>query len=116
MLLLVWSLALVSPLFARTSDAALPACCRRDGKHHCAMAGMQDPDAQPSFSAVQAKCPMFPASTVSWDHGPQFLPNISQAFYAGVVSHPVVHAQVESLCRIAWERSRQKRGPPIVLA
>jgi hypothetical protein len=79
------------------------------------MSAMRASDQGTSFSAVRAQCPMFPASTVSWEHGPQLLPGISQVFYAAILSHPVVHAQVDSLYRVAWGRSQQKRGPPILI-
>jgi hypothetical protein len=33
-----FSFSLISPaVFAADPDASLPACCRRDGKHHCAV-------------------------------------------------------------------------------
>ena len=36
-LLALFSIALLSPLFASDFDTRVPACCRRDGKHRCYM-------------------------------------------------------------------------------
>lgn len=49
-------------------DAQLPACCRRNGSHHCAMSGestakiVRHSPADPAF-ATPAHCPMYPGIT-----------------------------------------------------
>jgi hypothetical protein len=40
-LMVLFSLTLIAPLFAPDADANLPACCRRNGKHHCMMRMME---------------------------------------------------------------------------
>ena len=50
-----------------SEDAGLPACCRRHGAHHCAMAAMMQ-DAQsgrmPEMSAP-VTCPLFPGASAA---------------------------------------------------
>ena len=57
------------------------------------------------------KCPYYPASLTVF-HQPQFDIAPSQIIFAELLSHPAVHAQLESRQRISRTRSRQKRGPP----
>jgi hypothetical protein len=44
-----------------------------------------------------------------------FLPPAEQLFFAAFISHHAVQEQAESRFRISFERSRQKRGPPLSL-
>jgi hypothetical protein len=62
LLLAVIGSPLLTPLLLAGARAELPTCCRRDGKHHCAMggvAGTASPEA-PSLKRFQPKCPFFP--------------------------------------------------------
>ena len=68
-LLTIFGLPFASSLFALTpkSDANLPACCRRNGKHHCmmtaAIAQRPSSDAGKTETAsVQESCPYSPAA------------------------------------------------------
>jgi hypothetical protein len=103
------------PLLASNPQENLPACCRRDGKHHCTghiVAGVHDGNA---VRVVNAKCPVFPKAAVTSCHTQEAAPGTSQAFYAAVVAHPAIHVQTESSYRICWSRSQQKRGPPALV-
>ena len=42
-----------------------------------------------------------------------YTPPASGLFYAGILSHPVIAAQTEAHYRVAYDRSRLKRGPPV---
>jgi hypothetical protein len=101
------------PALLVDSESSLPACCRRDGKHHCAMMEMlekQQESAGPSFRTVARKCPLFPRGTVAFmtDQSPP-----PAVIFAGSISKdPVYKAQSEILYRISYSRTRQKRGPP----
>jgi hypothetical protein len=102
------------PLFAASSggESNLPACCRRDGKHHCAM-GMAG-EAESSgrrIATIGEKCPCCPAS-VAAIHDQLLSAPPSMVFYAALVSHPSSLAQTRAKARISFDRSRQKRGPP----
>jgi len=115
-LLAVFGLPFVPPLLAlsATSDTALRACCRRNGKHHCFMAADEKEapsQGLPEFNAPTEKCPYCPSS-VAIIHGNVFAPPVTQAVYAGLIAHPAVVPQTESKLQISRGRSRQKRGPP----
>ncbi|QNI31349.1 hypothetical protein H7849_20030 [Alloacidobacterium dinghuense] len=112
-LLMVFSFSLISPLLASDAvNASLPACCRRAGKHHCAM----DADTQQgkSISIIAEKCPYAPAAQVVF-HLSIFAPPADAAVFAGLTQHPAIHAQTAARYRISFDRSRQKRGPPSLI-
>jgi hypothetical protein len=115
-LLAMLGLQFVPPLLALTarSESNLPACCRRNGKHHCMMSISERgrlASRDPQFAAPAEKCPYSPAAVVA-SHGDTFAQPLVQAIFAGVVAHPAATAQTESKLRISLNRSRQKRGPP----
>jgi hypothetical protein len=114
-LLLLFSLPLISPVLALAagSDANLPACCRRNGAHHCIMKMHQADSSEhgPTFSAIPQTCPAYPAIVTSVRHGDLSFYRASLVF-AEVVSHPSVKAQTQARARVALDRSRHKRGPP----
>jgi len=58
--LMAWSF--VAPMALALTGKDVPACCRRNGKHHCQMAGMSAmaaplADGVPSFSSHSSECP-----------------------------------------------------------
>jgi hypothetical protein len=115
-LMILFSWTLIAPFLARDSDANLPACCRRSGKHHCAMRMMsQLADNQRGFTTVREKCPYCPLS-ISSIKSPAYKSVAAGAFYAEFVSHPALAPQTEAHYRISSLRSHQKRGPPTPLA
>jgi len=114
LLLLLLTSPLVTPLFARNPQADLPACCRRNGKHHCAQRMQAPASEKVLFRSAGMKCPMFPVRLATPGHRLQILPTSAQSFYGAIVSHPAIHARAEISYRICWSRSQQKRGPPIV--
>jgi hypothetical protein len=115
-LMMLFSWTLIAPVFASDAEANLPACCRRNGKHHCAMRMMQQlTGKQKGFTTVTEKCPCPPA-IVGAAHSVTYKPEAGQQFYAEVVRHPAIAPQTEALFRISFLRSHQKRGPPAPLA
>jgi hypothetical protein len=114
-LLLLFSLPLISPVLAlaASSDANLPACCRRNGAHHCMMKTQRTELSGhgASFSAIPQRCPAYPAMVTSVRHGDLSFYTASLIF-AEVVSHPSVKVQIKARARVALDRSRQQRGPP----
>jgi hypothetical protein len=114
-LLAVFNLPLAVPIaFASDPDSRLPACCRRNGKHHCVMM-MQS---QPGTSG-----PALQAGTCPWFRGGHAIPanprfgtfSRSQAVVSMVVSHRAPRPRAEGPYRISFSRDGQKRGPPAVV-
>jgi hypothetical protein len=115
LLVTLFSLPLIAPAFASTSnDAQLPACCRRGGKHHCAM--VTEMGNIPSrFPVVSEKCPYSPGHAPFVVQHPLAAPAIPGVAgnVAGLTS--VIRA-AEAGYRISTDRTRHKRGPPQTLA
>jgi hypothetical protein len=95
--------AFVSPLlvpFYPSSEKSLPACCRRDGKHHCAMRmAIPVEDGKPAFRTTPEACPyrtgaLFPnritpslptaVSRFAFLADPRFLPSSTPAEVSSV--------------------------------
>lgn len=117
-LVVLFSYPLIAPAFASLpGDAELPACCRRNGKHHCAMymAEMMLGQLSSRFVTVQEKCPYAPFA-----HCPLMLPHsfppAARRTVAGLSQGPapIVRA-AEAGYRISADRTRHKRGPPRLL-
>ena len=118
-LLLLLMLPLASPLFAAsTADAEIPVCCRRDGKHHCMMAkvakSLTGDSAKAETATLQERCPYNLATPAAVNL--PFVPDeIQTRVFADTVSNPVCPAPTEAHRRIVFDRSHQKRGPPLLI-
>jgi hypothetical protein len=102
------------------SDAGLPACCRRNGKHHCSMsaearAKMSQMTSEKRFGAPLEKCPMQQKALAAVHHE-QSVVGAADATSVALLQEPSAASQAECLRRISFDRSRQKRGPPVVLS
>jgi hypothetical protein len=111
-LFLIFTLA--APLLTVDASSSLPACCRRDGTHHC-MLGMSNGDTfGKTVSRIAPKCPSFPKATArlgshNWASAPASISSTP------VFAHADSGPQTEARYRVSWSRSRQKRGPPVGL-
>jgi len=111
----------ISPLFAlgKADDVSRPACCRKDGKHHCMLVDMESSSSvaqsgtRVTAATVSERCPYGSKSLPGATH-PDWSLQLSEAIYAGIVAHPSIAPQTESKRRISADRSRQKRGPPAI--
>jgi hypothetical protein len=116
-LLAVFSLPFAAPLLALTptSEANLPACCRRSGRHHCMMS-MADrsemTDSAPGFSAQPERCPYCPAALNGLHHEHGLDVSSGQQIFAGLTSSAGAVLQTQCWLRISRDRTRHKRGPP----
>jgi hypothetical protein len=99
-----------APAFALDSQSGLPACCRRDGHHHCAT-GMADTSVSRTFATIAPKCPASPQATAATSPI-SFTPATAQNISTPVFVHPASAPQTEAHYRVSFARSRQKRGPP----
>jgi hypothetical protein len=107
----------LSALFAG-SESKLPACCRRNGKHHCASMNMPQPQPDvsgPAINALQKKCPFFPAAVPGQTYTETVLPKQQATSFALIFSNPAGRAQTEARFRLSFSRASQKRGPPALL-
>jgi hypothetical protein len=112
-LLMLFSWTLIAPFFAPDSHAILPACCRRNGKHHCSARMMgQLAGSQHGFTTVAEKCPYCPLN-ISSTNSPTYQANAACAFYINFVSYPSYAPQTEAQSRFSFLCSHQKRGPPL---
>jgi len=110
----VLALPFVSPFFSLSSspDTNLPACCRRDGRHHCAMmAMMEEASHETSVRQRPAACP-YRTHSLLLARTFGFCPRASLYYYSAVVRHPAVHTQVVLQRLVSEARSHLKRGPP----
>jgi hypothetical protein len=112
-LAVLFSLWLIVPAFAASIKPDLPACCRKAGKHHCAMPETGHAS-ESALVAVNDKCPFFPHASLAAHHeinaGTQ-----AAGIFAGWISHPGGSPQIEAFYRVSYQRSHQKRGPPSLI-
>jgi hypothetical protein len=125
LLLVLFSFSLIGTPALNNSESNLPECCRRDGKHHCALSSMavsmmQDGETQdasgPGMKSVAEKCPYAPGRGAALAHGKTPLLRAAVTPLASLVSHPAGQAQTEARYRVSFSRVRQKRGPPSLLS
>jgi hypothetical protein len=111
-LILFFGLGPLAAALPGSEESRLPPCCRRHGKHHCAMMQRmaQTASGQPIVTAP-ATCPLFPGYGV--------LNSASvDALAAAPVSLPVLLAQAHApaagraAARFSPIRSRAGRSPP----
>ncbi|HEX3986625.1 MAG TPA: hypothetical protein VHX13_08440 [Acidobacteriaceae bacterium] len=118
-LVVLFSYPLIAPAFASGPDnSQLPACCRRNGRHHCAMqmADMALGNVPSQFATVSEKCPYSPFA-----HCPLMLPHSFRPSAlrtaAGLSQGPALIVRAaEAGYRISADRARHKRGPPRLLS
>lgn len=115
-LLLLFMLPLVSPLFATSAtDANVPVCCRRDGKHHCimmeAIAQRSSDSSKTKTASLHDRCP-YGVATSAVINLPFIPDEIQTAVLAGIVCSSAHPTPREALLSRSPDRSNQKRGPP----
>jgi hypothetical protein len=102
-------------------QSTLPACCRRAGQHHCDMSPavrallQQELDGSTRIAASPQQCP-YRQHSLAASHLQTPTPGASASYAAFSLLEPSPATQAECLRRISFDRSRQKRGPPSLLA
>ncbi|MBW4038137.1 MAG: hypothetical protein HIU91_04530 [Acidobacteria bacterium] len=122
LLFAVTILPTVAPMLSMgaSAESSLPACCRRDGKHHCAMSAderamLVGEDGASKTLRVSAVCDMYPQGhrALAAVHLSGYVPEMRADRVVGAVREPSAASRAECLRRISFDRSRQKRGPPV---
>jgi hypothetical protein len=116
LLLAVFGFPLIAPAVFADAGSMLPECCRRSGKHHCAMTMDDAPLTGVSFRSAHSRCPLYPGISATPAGEYVAVLNGSGAIFGVLVSHPAIHVQTRAVYRVSFSRTRQKRGPPVVLS
>jgi len=119
LLVFLFGFSLIAPALSVDDESNLPACCRRDGKHHCAMMDRdmaQAPSSGPAAGALRARCPFFPGGGAVLPHPGAALLATAQPAGVPIDCRIAAGAQSEAGYRISFSRSHQKRGPPRLLS
>jgi hypothetical protein len=115
LLLAVFSLPLILPALAlgQGPDSNLPACCRRDGKHHCMMSAeeMQRLLNGIKASAPHSHCPLYPAAITPLRHVDLAVPSAAPALVP-ILRVTAVDLRADSGIRAALDNPHHPRGPP----
>ncbi|MDR3701248.1 MAG: hypothetical protein P4L56_16495 [Candidatus Sulfopaludibacter sp.] len=111
LLLVLFSFSLIAPALRADAGPDLPACCRRDGKHHCAMGSGNAAGAL----VFGARCPSYPGSAAYPAGANVAVVKSSAAVFAAPASYPASQRHTVAWHCIAPGRSHQKRGPPAPL-
>jgi hypothetical protein len=115
LLLALFGFLLISPAVVADANSNLPACCRKDGKHHCSMTSPDESEESGgALQSVRSKCPMFPGSAAAPAHSSAAAARPTDLFFASLVGHPAAHAQTDAPYRVSFSRSLHKRGPPSI--
>jgi hypothetical protein len=124
-ILLFWATLFPSFASALTTGAlgqsTLPACCRRGAQHRCEMSAearallLHEPDGSTRVGAPPQQCP-YRQRSLAATHLQTLTPGAGPTHAAFSMYQPSPTAQAECLRRISFDRSRQKRGPPSLLA
>lgn len=106
----VFGLLTIAPLLAANAEPDVPACCRRDGKHHCAMAGMARTGT--NGPAFQARCP-YPSQIGVRGYTPvSSTPAVSQSIERTELPAIRLAEKSQPLANRPARGASLKRGPP----
>ena len=116
LLLILFSSSLITPLLSASDpDSKFPACCRRNGRHHCSMTGSMHESSVPVVQT--ARCGLYPGPAVAQATRQVVLGwNARAAFWAPINQTATRPRTTSSLSCNAVSRAHQKRGPPSVLS
>ncbi len=119
-LLAFFLVPLFIPFFNSGSESTLPACCRRDGKHHCAMSArlqqsVLSASSEPVIRDVTPPCPYRSRLMMAFVSRVLFVHRAS-VFSGQGVSHPALSLKTTVRVRLSEIRSNLQRGPPALPA
>jgi hypothetical protein len=117
LLVILFSLGpLAATLQASDEDARLPACCRRNGAHHCAMsmekaASMAAAASGGATVRARSTCPLYPGDNAATASAPQALAARAVTL-PDLLAHPHSPAAAHAAARLSQIRTRSSRAPP----
>lgn len=114
LLLVLIGIPLISPLLLADPRPEMPACCRRDGKHHCAMPAPdgESAPAGPAVRGLQAKCQFYPKTGALPANSKAGILAVGCRIVAGYALPVQVDAPECHHPRLAARHAERKRGPP----
>jgi hypothetical protein len=102
--------------FSRSAqEAALPACCRSHGKHHCIMTDASLKSASSGTFQVAAtprNCPFYPKGIAAAGITLHAATRSCAVSFSRSIRVLSIHPQTMAFYRLSLDRARQKRGPP----
>src|ERR1700761_6825586 len=103
--------AMASGWTGQVDETKLPACCRRNGKHHCEMSSLPVSGGETTIAAPSEPCPCAPRTLVS-----------TAPVSAALAAAPPVSSEFRTILRTTRpttavirtreDRTRPQRGPP----
>jgi hypothetical protein len=97
-------------------DSRVPACCRRDGAHHCVMSEaaarlIAEAYAGKSIFTAPSTCPRFPGSVYTVTNSIHALA-AAPVDLSGLAVNPLSPSAAQGAARISEARTRSSRAPP----
>ncbi len=116
LLLVAISLSLIAPMLLAAAEKELPACCRREGNHHCAkMRGHQHGEGVQI--AATSVCPLYPAGmSVPAAVQPAAAPPVLSSLHRPAPAPSTQMVPSVAQQQPASIRPWQQRGPPSPVA
>ncbi len=103
--------ALASGWTGKVIESRLPACCRKNGKHHCAMGDEPSAHATETSVSAPACCPNLPSPLASATETFAAIPSSGATSLALSAERRATQARIE-IARASDRRVHPKRGPP----
>jgi len=113
-LLAIFTIPLLLPLASEKAESKLPACCRRDGQHHCVAMGTAV-DTEPNGAAVKAnptQCPLFPKASTAPESRLTMLAAALPALHFALQSFAAPVRTSDQVYFVFRGFSVLRRGPP----
>ncbi len=114
LIMTLFSATLITPAVFVFSRQELPACCRKDGSHHCSMSGRAGETGEESGAALRAspKCPFFPQTSAATACHDPALPLPAGSFLNLLARQTEAHAPSQTSYSGWVSHSHLTRGPP----
>ncbi|HXE63272.1 MAG TPA: hypothetical protein VN519_07000 [Bryobacteraceae bacterium] len=113
LLLALISLSLVSPVLASATKSEVPACCLRNGKHHCEMGAEISTHGKPG---LRAQCPFQTQGALLAANYQKLLAASRSGFRIGALPVTTLERSRELLPDLRQRAIHGSRGPPSLFA